>query len=246
MLQKIKEISLQSYVFPSLFHIYTSRRIHARTLPLFLSLSPFFLPLSLLLTCAVAETSTASYRRRRSARSNPATAYARIAAGHAARWTAACSFRAGDRIRGRLCAHGRPCQPSWPSFRRVETAAGRWLDALLDDTVAAGPRDGAWRFRHPFARRLRRRRPRRPINTCPPRIRGSSVCATTAAADAVVTPSVDVDSGGGGDANRSDDVRRHLCERRRGLGMLSQIDILVLKGKMLVKVIAPLKIIMRV
>lgn len=72
------------------------------------------------------------------------------------------------------------------------------------------------------------------------------MCATTAAADAVVTPSVDVDSGGGGEANRSDDVRRHLCERRRGLGMLSQIDILVLKGKMLVKVIAPLKIIMRV
>lgn len=46
------------------------------------------------------------------------------------------------------------------------------------------------------------------------------MCATTAAAaaDAVVTPSVDVDSGGGGDANRSDDARGHLCERRRGLG----------------------------
>lgn len=67
------------------------------------------------------------------------------------------------------------------------------------------------------------------------------MCATTATADAVVTPSVDVDGGGGSDANRSDDVRGHLCERRRGLGMLPQIDILVLKGKMLVEVTAPLE-----
>lgn len=45
------------------------------------------------------------------------------------------------------------------------------------------------------------------------------MCATTATADAVVTPSVDVDRGGGGDANRSDNPRGHLCERRRGSGV---------------------------
>lgn len=78
---------------------------------LLLSLSFFlsFLFFKVSLTCAAVETSTASCRCQRCARSSPATACARIEADPVARWTAACFSRAGGRTRGRLFARGRPC-----------------------------------------------------------------------------------------------------------------------------------------
>lgn len=140
----------------------------------FIPLLPFFSQVSL--TCAAVETSTASCRCQRCARSNPATACARTVVNPVARWTAACFSRAGGRTRGRLFARGRPCQPSWPSFRWIEIAATGWT--ALQTTVAVAPRDGAWRFRHPlFLHSGHGRRDQRadPINTCPPRIRGRTV-----------------------------------------------------------------------
>lgn len=136
----------------------------------------FFFFLYISLTCAAVETSTTSCRCQRCARSSPATACARIVADPVARWTAACSSRAGGRTRRRLFARGRPCQPSWPSFRWIEIAATGWT--ALQTTVAVAPRDGACRFRHPlFLHSGHGRRDQRadPINTCPPRIRGRTV-----------------------------------------------------------------------
>lgn len=140
----------------------------------FLLSSSFFFSISL--TCAAVETSTTSYRCQRCARSSPATACARTVADPVARWTAACSSRAGGRTRRRLFARGRPCQPSWPSFRWIEIAATGWT--ALQTTVAVAPRDGACRFRHPlFLHSGHESRDQRadPINTCPPRIRGRTV-----------------------------------------------------------------------
>lgn len=76
-------------------------------------------------TCVVAGISRASCRCRRCAQSSLATAYVRTVANRVARWIAAYFSRAGDKTRRRLCARGRPYQPSWPSFRR-EIAATGW------------------------------------------------------------------------------------------------------------------------
>lgn len=159
-----------SYFFSHHFHYFLSISLSCR----FYSSSSFFFQVSL--TCAAVETSTASCRCQRCARSNPATACARTVVNPVARWTAACFSRAGGRTRGRLFARGRPCQPSWPSFRWIEIAATGWT--ALQTTVAVAPRDGAWRFRHPlFLHSGHGRRDQRadPINTCPPRIRGRTV-----------------------------------------------------------------------